>query len=133
MKFHEKLKTLRKENELSQERLAKMAKISKRSLILYEQGTNYPRDRDVYNRLAECLGVDTNYLMTEDEEFILDARKKYGYRGAKQAQELVEELTGLFAGGELEEEDMDILANAIQEAYWIAKLNNKKYTPNKYL
>jgi hypothetical protein len=82
--------------------------------------------------LAEILNVDANYLITEDEEFITQAREKYGYTGAKQAQELVNELTGLFAGGELEEEDMDALANAVQEAYWIAKINNKKYTPKKY-
>jgi len=39
----------------------------------------------------------------------------------------------LFAGGELAEDDMDEMMLAIQEAYIIAKKNNKKYTPKKYV
>ena len=42
------------------------------------------------------------------------------------------EVTGLFAGGEMAEEDMDTMMLAIQEAYVIAKRNSKKYTPKKY-
>jgi transcriptional regulator with XRE-family HTH domain len=132
MKFGEKLKSLRKKAGLTQGELAKQIGISDRALLSYEKGVSYPRHRETYYKLAEILNVDANYLITEDEEFITQAREKYGYTGAKQAQELVNELTGLFAGGELEEEDMDALANAVQEAYWIAKINNKKYTPKKY-
>ena len=49
-----------------------------------------------------------------------------------QAQELLAEVTGLFAGGEMADEDMREMVDAIQEAYLIAKKNNKKYTPKKY-
>ena len=42
------------------------------------------------------------------------------------------EVTGLFAGGEMAEEDMDVMMRAITEAYWIAKEKNKKYTPKRY-
>ena len=31
------------------------------------------------------------------------------------------------------EEDMDVMMRAIQDAYWVAKENNKKFTPKKYL
>ena len=41
------------------------------------------------------------------------------------------EVTGLFAGGEMAEEDMDIMMKAIQDAYWIAKDKNKKFAPKK--
>ena len=76
-----------------------------------------------------CYSVpDNNYLLSEDEAFIASAEEKYGSRGAKQARELMEEVTGLFAGGEMAEEDMDVMMRAIQEAYWIAK-ENKKNTP----
>lgn len=30
------------------------------------------------------------------------------------------------------EEDMDIMMQAIQQAYWIAKEKNRKFTPKKY-
>ena len=53
-------------------------------------------------------------------------------RGARQAKALVAEVTGLFAGGDLADEDLDEMMKGIQEAYWIAKEKNKKYTPKKY-
>ena len=63
---------------------------------------------------------------------VAQAAEKYGAKGAKQAQQLTEEVTGLFAGGDMAEEDMDLMMKAIQDAYWIAKEKNKKFTPKKY-
>lgn len=76
--------------------------------------------------------MDVNYLLTEGDVFILDAGEKYGSRGRRDAKTLVDELTGLFYGGEMAEEDMDELMLAIQKAYVIAKENNRKYVPKKY-
>ena len=81
---------------------------------------------------AVVLKVDVNYLLTDDEEFLLNAESKYGSKGARQAKKLMAEVTGLFAGGELADEDLDEMMKGIQEAYWIAKEKNKKYTPKKY-
>ena len=81
--------------------------------------------------LAKALDVNVNYLLTQENEFILGAGEQYGYRGRKGAQVLVGELTGLFSGGDLAEEDMDELMLAIQKAYVIAKENNRKYAPQK--
>ncbi|WP_258392397.1 hypothetical protein [Dolosigranulum pigrum] len=36
------------------------------------------------------------------------------------------------AGGELPEEDKTTILNAMQEAFYMAKMENKKYTPKKY-
>ena len=47
------------------------------------------------------------------------------------ANKIVAEVSGLFAGGELAPEDMDEMMKAIQDAYWIAKENNKKFAPRK--
>ena len=44
-----------------------------------------------------------------------------------QAKELVAEVSGLFAGGELEDDDKDAVLRAIMDAYWDAKNENKKY------
>lgn len=78
-------------------------------------------------KMVEILGVDINYLLTENEEFYINANEKYGATGAQQAKALMQEVTGLFAGGELEQDDMDEMMKAIQDAYWIAKEKNKKY------
>lgn len=132
MKFGEKLRDLRQENGLTQAELAEKAGISLRTISYYESGTTYPKNRNVYQTLADILNVDANYLRNEGNEFITLAKQKYGYRGAKQAEEIVAEVTGLFAGGELSEEDKDEIMQALQRAYWDAKEENKKYTPIKY-
>lgn len=82
--------------------------------------------------LAGRHALPLNYLLSDDDAFVLDASEQFGYRGKKGAEKLVQELTGLFAGGELAEEDMDAMMKAIQEAYWIAKEKNRKYVPKKY-
>ena len=71
--------------------------------------------------------------MTENDEFIVDAGAKYGSKGRRDARELMEEVSGLFAGGDLADEDLDEMMRGIQEAYWIAKEKNKKYTPKKFI
>jgi len=122
MKFGEKLRDLRKKNGLTQAELAEKAGISLRTV----------KNREIYTTLANILDVDVNYLRNEGDEFITRASERYGYRGAKQAEELVAEIGGLFAGGELSESDKDAVMQALQQAYWDAKKENRKYTPKKY-
>ena len=127
MKFAEKVKELRTKKGLSQQQLADAIGVSRRTIINYESGI-YPRDRNQFKRLAEVLETNEDYLLTESEQFEAEAYMRYGARGKKQAQALTEELASLFAaGGELEEEDMKAMIDALQEAFWIAKLENKKY------
>lgn len=132
MKFGEKLKDLRKEKGINQTALAKEIGVSLRTVISYETGKSYPKKREIYAKIAEYFNIDINYLLTEDEEFITNAEEKYGSRGARQAAELVAEIGGLFAGGELSEADKDAVMRSLQQAYWDAKEDNIKHTPKKY-
>ena len=45
--------------------------------------------------------------------------------GRKQAEELANEIAGLFAGGELSEEDADKIMKVMEEAYWEIKIKKK--------
>lgn len=132
MTFGEKVKNERNRLGLNQDELAKKIGVTRRVISSYENDSSRPRGTERYKKLAEALGVNINYLLSEDEAFIADVEDKYGHRGAKQAKELLAEVTGLFAGGEMADEDMREMVDAIQEAYLIAKKNNKKYTPKKY-
>ena len=38
-------------------------------------------------------------------------------------------MAGMFAGGELSEDAIEVAYKALTDAYWIAKENNKKYAP----
>ena len=132
MRCGEKVRELRTKCGMTQAELAKKAGLGLKTITNYEGGATYPQNREVYVKLAEILGCEADYLRSENEDFLARAQREYGYRGKKGAEKLVEELTGLFAGGEMAEEDMDEMMLAIQEAYIIAKKKNKKYTPKKY-
>ena len=132
MRFGEKLRKFRTEKGMTQAELAKEAGLGLNTISNYESGRTYPQNREVYTTLANILGVNPDNLHNENDDFITEAAAQYGFRGARQAKELLDEVTGLFAGGELADEDMREMVDAIQEAYLIAKKNNKKYTPKKY-
>lgn len=97
----------------------------------YEYGKSCPR-LDAAEKIASALGVTTDELLGNSGRFESKATEKYGTRVAKQAHELADELSDLFTGGELAEEDLDVMMKAVQDAYWIAKEKNKKYTQQKY-
>ncbi len=131
MKFAEKLRTLRMQQHKTQREAAEACGISLRTYISYEQDGRYPRNRGIYDKLAALYGVEKNYLMTEDEKFVADASEQFGSRGKRQAEQLVAELTGLFAGGELSESDRDAVMIALQKAYFDCKKENQKYGRKK--
>jgi transcriptional regulator with XRE-family HTH domain len=133
MTFGEKVKDARKKLNMTQAMLAEKVEVSLRTIAGYETDRSYPRTREAYKRLADALDVNVNHLLSDDEAFVLGAKEEFGHRGQRDAERLLMELTGLFAGGEMAEEDKDELMMAIQEAFITAKRNNKKYTPKKYL
>ena len=132
MNFAQKLKDLRTEKNLTQEELAKKSGISIKSISRYELGVTLPRTKKYYEKIANALDVDTDYFLSQEADFFINARKEFGYKGAKDAEELVNGMIGLMAGGELPDEDKATILDAMQEAFYMAKLENKKYTPKKY-
>lgn len=133
MKFGEKVRRLRNEKGLSQTELGKLCGLSLRTIRNYEVDGRYPKQREVYSKLAAALGCDVNYLLSENEEFVLQAKQTYGYQGARDAEELIADISALFAGGELSEDAKDGVMRALQDAYWMAKEKNReKYTPKKH-
>ena len=131
MKFNERLKKFREDKGLTQVQLSELTGISDRMIQKYEAGTARPR-LDAAEKIAKALNITTDELLGNADMLVAQANEKYGARGAKQAKQLTEEVTGLFAGGDMAEEDMDIMMQAIQQAYWIAKEKNRKFTPKKY-
>ena len=132
MKFAEKVRKARKKAGLTQDELAKAVGLTRKAVNNYETGGIYPRTRDTYKRLADVLNVALNYLLTEEEESVADANELHGSDGAKQAEGLIADVKGLFAGGALSESDKDAVMRALQDAYWEAKRDSTVwYTPMK--
>lgn len=132
MLFGDKIKELRNLENMSQQELANRTGLSLRSIQNYESNQRYPKDVAILNKLCSVLHTTIEELMQEQDNFIVEAASKYGSRGKKDAEKLVEEIGGLFAGGGLDEQDKDKVFRAITEMYWKAKDNNKKYTPKKH-
>lgn len=132
MNFAQKLKDLRTDKNLTQEELANKSGISLKTISRYELGETLPRTKKYYEKLANALDIDIDYFLSDETNFLLNVGKKFGYKGAKDAEELVNGMIGLMAGGELPDEDKTAILNAMQEAFYMAKLENKKYTPKKY-
>lgn len=132
MKFSERLKLKRQEVGITQEQLAKATGMTTRSIQNYEMGARRPRTDAIIEKLAAALGCTYDELMGIGDTYIMDAQGKGGTKAARDMEDIVGEVVGLFAGGSMDEESMDGVYRALSEAYWEAKDRNKKYTPKKY-
>ena len=132
MEFSEKIRNARTAKNLSQAELAKAAGMSLRTIQNYELGARLPKSRNTYTKLAEALGINEEVLLDDNAAFVLRANEQYGNRGAKQAYDMVSDLSAMWAGGEMEEEDMDTIMQALMDAYWDAKKKNRKYVNKRY-
>ena len=132
MLFKERLKKMRTAANLTQAELAKKAGMTERTVQNYEMGARMPRKMETVEKLAAALETTAEELLGNSGLLIVSAHEQGGAKAARDISELVTEVTGLFAGGELSEEDMDGAMRALNDAYWIAKERNKKYTPKKY-
>jgi transcriptional regulator with XRE-family HTH domain len=119
MTFGEKVVALRKSHNLSQSELAKRVGVSLRTVRGWEIENRYPKSQEVYLRLADVLECSLSYLM--GEESFTGTAAENALSDTQQARRLASELTGLFAGGELDPADVDEMMQAIQEAYWISR------------
>ena len=129
MAFKERLKEKRKEAGISQAELAALVGVTSRTIQNYELGTRKPQNVEVVQKLADVLNTTTDYLLGNADRQILAAYVRGGSKAARDVEELVSEISGLFAGGELDEEEKDAVMAALTRAYWDAKEDNKKYAP----
>ena len=130
MTFGEKVKSARLALNLSQIELAEKAGITERSIYSYEQTGIFPKSA-VLKKLAEALNVTVSYLLDDEETdkhanidqelFYANAKRGYGYKGAREAREVVSRAAALFAGGELDDKEKDIFFQSLMEVYLESK------------
>lgn len=131
MSFSERLREKRLEANISQEVLAQKVGVSVRTIQNYELGTGKPGNMETVQKIADTLNTTTEYLLGSAGAYVVEAHEKGGSKAARDIEELVGEVTGLFAGGELSEDALDGAMKALNDAYWIAKAKNKKYAPKR--
>ena len=141
MTFGEKLKNARLALNLSQSEVSELTGISERSLYTYEQTGTMPRSGNI-RKLAEVLHVSVGYLLDEEETntqkdidrdiFIANAKNKYGYKGAKEATDILTRASALFAGGELDDSAKDLFFQSLMQVYLESKEEARaKFTPKR--
>lgn len=128
--FSEKVKEARVSLGISQPQLGKKIGLSVRSVIAYENGEKKPRPASML-KLAKALGVSVKFLSDDEcenpmadiekDDYIAEARERYGVAGAKNMDELLSANTALFAGGELSQEQKDAFFEAVMKAYITCK------------
>ncbi len=128
--FTDKVKEARISLGLSQIQLAREVGLSSRSIQAYEKGKKTPRAATMA-KLAKVLKVSVKFL-TDDEcedpvaeiekdNYIQEARERYGAKGARDVERLLAENTALFAGGELSQDQKDAFFQAVMTAYVTCK------------
>ena len=131
MAFKDNLKARREELGMTQLELSKAAGITTRTIYNYESGERRPSNIEVVQKIAAALDTSVEKLLSNGEELIVAAHERGGARAAKDIDELVGVVTGMFAGGKLSDDALDGAMRALNEAYWIAKDKNKKYGRKK--
>lgn len=126
MPFAKKLKDLREKKNLSQEELAKLCQVSTKTISRYELGQSKPRYRKTYDLLAKHLSTSHDYLVTDDEEYVRGSITSKDMADATNAQDMVEGVIGLMAGGSIDEKDKRVILDAITEAFYLSKKSEGK-------
>ena len=130
MTFSDKIKRAREVAKLTQQELADIIGVSKRTIASYESQGAVPR-RSTLAKLASALKVSVKYLSDdectdpladiEQDDYVAEARALYGEKGARDMEGLLAANTALFAGGELSQEQKDQFFEAVMKAYIAAK------------
>lgn len=136
MTFGDKVKELRLRNRYSQREVAEKLGISTRAYQSYEQSGVTPKKRDVLVKLSELYHVSIDNLLDDQELFYLEVSERYGERGSKQAQKILDDAQAYLAGGDLSDEEredfMDSLMRMFLRSKEIAKARyGKKDKPDQ--
>ncbi|HIU79087.1 MAG TPA: helix-turn-helix transcriptional regulator [Candidatus Avilachnospira avicola] len=125
----------RKEMHCSQQRLADMCGVTKRTIASYETDGRQPRESTL-KKLAAALGCSVDYLSndtltefctpTKEELYLTNVRDMYGRETADEIETLLKGSAALFAGGRLSQEAKDRYYEALTSAYMACKKAENK-------
>jgi transcriptional regulator with XRE-family HTH domain len=108
----------------TQKELAKLVGVTERTIQNYEHGRAVVARIEHIEALSAVLNVDLS-------EFIDDMAKipelTQAEKDELEVKKLVHQMSALFAGGELADDDKEAAVRAVTQAYWESKELNKKY------
>ena len=132
MTFGEKLRAARTQAGMTQKQLAEASHVALRTIANYESGERMPKKDETYTALAVALGVTSESLKDENSDFVISAEKQYGGRGRRQAEEVIRTFRVAAAGGELDDDDLEFIKEAMMQTYRDAKKYNQRFANKRY-
>ena len=121
MTFGDKIRKLRKEKKMTQQKLDAMVGVSYRTIRTWEVDGRYPKQSNLYQKLADVFQCRVSYLMDDNETVCLGNDEPSEYSGAKQARQILEQVAALFASGTMTNEDKTIFMDEITRLYLASK------------
>lgn len=138
MSIGERMKSLRKQNKLTQVELAKKSNIS-RSYLADIENDRYNPSLETLKALSNSLNVNLSDIVSEKNESNINLNQRDKKSINNDLKELIDEFrsgtdgTAYYNGHALDESDLDLIESAMKIALEQIKIKNKeKYTPKKY-
>ena len=125
--FGDKIRKLRKEKKMTQQKLGDMVGVSYRTIRSWEVEGRYPKQSSLYQKLADAFQCQVSYLMNDNETVCLGNDEPSEYSGAKQARLILEQAATLFASGTMTNEDKTIFMDEMTRLYLASKKNRRKW------
>ena len=137
--FQNMLKQLRKSKGLTQDELAKLLKVSRSAIGMYENGSREP-DYETLEVIADYFNVDIDYLLGRTikttilpENLLTNKDQRDISSILANTEELLKQDGLMFDGEPASPESIDSILSAMKIGMEMAKQKNKeKYTPKKY-
>ncbi len=127
MKFGEKIKLLRKQNNLTQSELASSTGVSLRTIINYEKNNKTPQKQDVLNKLASVFNVEVSYLIEDkNNDYIQSIRKKSSSSNISKPDFLADEIKRFFEDNTFSDTEKETLLRKIEKSYWVYTIKKQK-------
>ena len=117
MNFGEKIRTLRKDQNLSQTELAKRLQVSRRTVCSWENEGRFPKERHLIDSLARILDCPAEYLLSEQPGIVSDVYEKFGNRRSYIFRNILLDVEAYFTSNHISQEEKDTFMFAIHEAY----------------
>ena len=134
MTFGDRLKEARTRAGLSQKQLAESSHLALRTITSYENGERLPKKEETYLALAQALDIPVTSLKDTpgDGDSATEALpKSYGGHGRRKAEEIIRTFRIAAAGGELDDDDLDFIRDAMIQTYADAKNYNRRLVNNQ--
>lgn len=128
--FSKRLKALRQMSGLTQKELADEIGLTLRTIQNYELGLSMPKSKSTVARISEFFQVPVSSLFEADDFYVMDAQEKGGTKASSEMRILLSDMSALFAGGTLSDEDKDMVMKTLNDLYW-GKNKPRNYPPRK--